>query len=83
MPIYRYACDACGEQFQTLVRGGETPACPECGGERLTQQLSLIAEPAKGGAGDAAGCCCAADGGGDCGAAGCGCGGPGPMCGFN
>jgi len=49
MPIYSYACRECGEAFQTLVRSGETPACPSCESEKLDQQLSLIASPHKGG----------------------------------
>jgi putative FmdB family regulatory protein len=47
MPIYGYSCQKCGRTFQTLVRSGETPACPSCGSEQLAQQLSLIATPAK------------------------------------
>jgi len=27
MPIFEYACRACGHEFETLVRGAETPAC--------------------------------------------------------
>lgn len=67
MPIYSYACCDCGKEFQTLVRGGETPECPKCASTKLDQQLSLIASPAKGGEADAgacppemrAGCACA------------------------
>ncbi|ALK09932.1 FmdB family zinc ribbon protein [Blastochloris viridis] len=53
MPIYRYQCQACGADFETLVRSSDTPACPSCGSAELEQQLSLIASPAKGGADDA------------------------------
>jgi putative FmdB family regulatory protein len=56
MPIYGYQCKKCGEAFQTLVRSGETPECPSCGGAELEQQLSLIASPAKGGDNDAPSC---------------------------
>ncbi|MDR3448979.1 MAG: zinc ribbon domain-containing protein [Alphaproteobacteria bacterium] len=56
MPIYGYRCSKCGENFQTLVRSGETPECPSCGGVELVQQLSLIASPAKGGDSDAPSC---------------------------
>ena len=56
MPIYGYRCSKCGENFQTLVRSGETPECPSCGGVELEQQLSLIASPAKGGDSDGAAC---------------------------
>jgi len=31
VPLYEYACDACGHRFERLVRTGETPdACPSC-----------------------------------------------------
>lgn len=56
MPIYGYRCAKCGETFQTLVRSGETPACPSCDSVELEQQLSLIASPAKGGDSDAPAC---------------------------
>jgi putative FmdB family regulatory protein len=58
MPLYAYACADCAHEFQTLVRSGETPTCPACGGEKLERQLSLIAKPAPGGegAGDAPPC---------------------------
>ena len=49
MPIYGFECKKCGAAFQTLVRSGETPACPSCGAVELEQQLSLIASPGKGG----------------------------------
>lgn len=41
MPIYEYACDACGHEFELLVRGEMTPRCPECAGEALSRRLSL------------------------------------------
>lgn len=56
MPIYGFACRACGDRFETLVRSSDTPACPSCGGVELDQQLSLIARPAKGGPAEAAPC---------------------------
>jgi len=49
MPIYAYHCRGCGEDFETLVNSGETPACETCAGDDLDQRLSLIASPAKGG----------------------------------
>ncbi|MGO3927985.1 zinc ribbon domain-containing protein [Rhodopseudomonas pseudopalustris] len=63
MPIYGYTCNSCGHEFQTLVQTGETAECPLCATTDLTQQLSLIAKPAKGGGpdlapcGNPAGCC--------------------------
>jgi len=50
MPIYEYACEACGEQFEWLVRSGETPICPACSSERLNRQLSVPAAHVSGGA---------------------------------
>jgi hypothetical protein len=29
MPIYEYACNQCGQEFETLVRSGTVPGCPE------------------------------------------------------
>ena len=67
MPLYAYACRDCGDNFETLVMSGETPACPACASEKLDQQISLIAQPSRGGeaapafagcAGDEAGVCC-------------------------
>lgn len=56
MPIYGYECKKCGASFQTLVRSGEEPVCPSCGGAELEQQLSLIATPARGGDNDPPAC---------------------------
>jgi putative FmdB family regulatory protein len=43
MPIFEYSCDACHHEFETLVRTGDTPACPSCAGTALTKRLSLPA----------------------------------------
>lgn len=43
MPIYEYACQACGKEFETLVRGSEKPACPGCESTRLDKKLSVFA----------------------------------------
>lgn len=43
MPIFEYSCDACRHEFETLVRTGDTPACPKCAGTALTKLLSLPA----------------------------------------
>jgi putative FmdB family regulatory protein len=57
MPIYAYRCRTCGNEFSTLVRGGETPECPRCAAVDLERQLSLIAKPIEaGGAASAASC---------------------------
>lgn len=41
MPIYEYTCKGCGHQFETLVRGGNTPACTSCGSVDLDRLFSL------------------------------------------
>jgi putative FmdB family regulatory protein len=43
MPIHDYRCQACGAEFETLVRGGATPACPHCASTLLDRLLSRIA----------------------------------------
>lgn len=43
MPIYEYACQSCGREFETLVRGGSTPACPACQSTQLEKRLSVFA----------------------------------------
>jgi putative FmdB family regulatory protein len=46
MPIYEYSCEACGREFEKLVRSGETPACPQCDSTRLHKRLSVFATAA-------------------------------------
>ncbi|HEY6362179.1 MAG TPA: zinc ribbon domain-containing protein [Vicinamibacterales bacterium] len=43
MPIFEYACRACGHEFERLVRAGDVPACPSCGSGDLEKLLSLSA----------------------------------------
>ncbi|MBZ5526424.1 MAG: zinc ribbon domain-containing protein [Acidobacteriia bacterium] len=53
MPIYEYACDDCGTQFEKLVlKKSEEIACPKCAGKKNTMQLSVFS--ANTGAGKAA-----------------------------
>ena len=40
MPIYEYACRSCGQKFEKLVRGDDTPACPSCKSVDLERLLS-------------------------------------------
>jgi len=42
MPIFEYACRACGHEFETLVRGAETPACERCASPALEKKLSVF-----------------------------------------
>jgi len=43
MPLYEYCCQNCSKEFELLVRGGESPTCPECGDARLERLLSVPA----------------------------------------
>jgi putative FmdB family regulatory protein len=43
MPIFEYACRACGHEFETLVRASDTPSCASCGSEALDKKLSVFA----------------------------------------
>lgn len=42
MPIYEYACADCGREFETLVRNGSPPACPQCQSNHLNKKLSVF-----------------------------------------
>ena len=46
MPIYEYACRACGHEFETLVRGAETPICAKCSSVELEKKLSVFSSQA-------------------------------------
>ncbi len=69
VPLFAYRCRACGEEFQTLVMPGETPACKACESAELDQQLSLIASPSKGGEAGPQLAACGAEMGACCGGA--------------
>ena len=45
MPIFEYACNACGHQFEFLKLPAATavPSCPACQSVDLTRQLSGFA----------------------------------------
>ncbi len=47
MPIYDYHCQACGNRFETLVRTGVAPVCPQCQSTALEKGLSRIAPAGK------------------------------------
>ena len=58
MPIYEYACRACRHEFETLVRGADTPSCVSCGSADLEKKLSVFAaQKADAAAAMAAGAC--------------------------
>ena len=43
MPIYEYACGACGHRFERLVRGAEPSTCPACATAALRRLVSAFA----------------------------------------
>ena len=43
MPLFDFTCRTCGRQFEALVRTGYPPACPDCGGVDLQQELPTFA----------------------------------------
>ncbi len=50
MPIYEYRCQACGHEFEKLVRLSDpVPPCPSCGALReVSKKVSLSAFALKG-----------------------------------
>lgn len=48
MPLYEYRCLGCEGEFELLIRGGATPACPSCGGTELERLLSMFAVSSEG-----------------------------------
>jgi putative FmdB family regulatory protein len=63
MPIYEYVCMSCESHFEELVRNGDEPDCPDCGGDNVRRQLSVFsargetAQPTFGGGGCCGGSC--------------------------
>lgn len=55
MPLFSYRCTACAHEFETLVRGDDTPACPACGAATLDKLISRPAPDLKSGRTIAAG----------------------------
>jgi putative FmdB family regulatory protein len=47
VPLYDFACQACGHAFETLVPAGETPACEACGALDVERLYSPISPPAR------------------------------------
>ncbi len=43
MPLFDFHCNACGNEFEGLVRGQTIPACPQCASRDLERLLSLPA----------------------------------------
>ena len=49
MPLYEYSCQECGNQFEKMVRLGQSsdgiavaqaPVCPQCGSVQTHKQIS-------------------------------------------
>jgi putative FmdB family regulatory protein len=57
MPIYEYACQDCGREFEMLVRSGTEPACPQCHSAHLEKRLSVFATAGSESAAEAAAPC--------------------------
>jgi putative FmdB family regulatory protein len=47
MPIYDYKCQTCSHAFETLVRSGGMPVCPQCGSTALEKCVSRLAPAGK------------------------------------
>lgn len=47
MPIYDFLCKKCDRHFEFLVRGSNTPICPECASPEVEKQVSKPAAPGK------------------------------------
>jgi len=45
MPLYRYVCQDCDNDFEALVNRGEKVECPECESTDLEEQLPMIGMP--------------------------------------
>lgn len=74
MPIYEYRCRECEREFEAFIMASAPQAaCPDCGSEQLTRELSSFASRAGQSSGGYESSGPANGGGGCCGGA-CGCG---------
>ncbi len=49
MPIFEYACQSCGNQFEKLVRRADDAVeCPECQSQKLATRYSTFSARANG-----------------------------------
>lgn len=51
MPIYEYHCEDCGEDFERLVFGNETPECSCCCSKKVNRLMSACGFVSKGSGG--------------------------------
>lgn len=49
MPLYEYVCGKCSHQFEELVFGDASVACPRCGATRVARILSIVSVGRSGG----------------------------------
>jgi putative FmdB family regulatory protein len=47
MPLFDFRCSSCECQFESLVRGGDVPECPQCGSTAVEKLVSLPAAKGK------------------------------------
>jgi putative FmdB family regulatory protein len=70
MPIYEYACLACGAEFEKLVQRPTAVVCVSCESERVSRRLSVVGVKTGGRMSDTSS---TPVGGGGCCGGGCGC----------
>ncbi len=51
MPIYEFHCEKCGNEFECLVLGGETPECSACSSRKVRRLMSACGFVSKGAGG--------------------------------
>ena len=61
MPLYEFQCEACGKQFEELIRSmsdRRRPKCPKCRSARVRKRFSTFAMSgtSRGKGGGGAGC---------------------------
>jgi len=42
MPLFEYACTACGHEFEAFVTSSRVPVCPSCQSEKLEKLISRL-----------------------------------------
>jgi putative FmdB family regulatory protein len=47
VPLYDFACDACGDEFEASAPAGGSAACPSCGAAEARRLWRPIAPPPK------------------------------------
>lgn len=52
MPIYEYQCKDCGEEFEYLVFGSDSPECCCCKSKKVSRLMSACGYVSKGGGGE-------------------------------